>query len=94
MSNTINEIKLIDLNIVTGGSLYAIDECVWGVPEFILDCKTARANNLNNGTPLEDTQTIDRLRARYRSHGLVRRLGQSSFDDIVERYYFENALFM
>lgn len=94
MSYMVKEISFEDLNMVSGGSMYSVDERVWGVQDFIEDCKTARANNLSSGTALDNNQTLDWLWSKYKSRGLEDRLTEWGYGDILERYYFENALFM
>ena len=94
MNKTMYEIDIEDLSTVNGGIRYSVDESVFGVQEFIQVCKEARANNLSNGTPLGSNQALDWLWSKYRSHGLEDRLDEWGYGDILERYYFENPMFM
>lgn len=86
-------INLEDLSMVSGGSVYSVDESVFGVQEFIQACKTARANNLSSGIELDNNQTIDWLWKKYVRCGLEDRLDQWGYGDILSRYYFEDPRF-
>ena len=94
MTNSIKAISLDELSNVTGGSKYSVDESVRGVKEFIEVCKTARANNLSNGSQLDSNQALDWLWSKYLSYGLEDRLDCWGYGDILERYYFEDPHFM
>ena len=88
-----NDLELKELNTVSGGSKYTVDETVFGVQDYIGVCKTARSHNLGNGTELDNAQTLDWLWKKYVSYGLEDRLDQWGYGDIVEKYYFESPLF-
>ena len=47
MNNTMNEINLEAMSMVSGGSMYSVDESVFGVQEFIEKCKTERKTVLH-----------------------------------------------
>ena len=93
MIDMIKELDLDDLSTVTGGSMYSVDESVWGVQEFIEKCKAARSNNLSNGVALDSNEALDWLWGQYLRHGLGDRLDEWGYGDILERYYFENPRF-
>lgn len=76
MNNTMNEINLEAMSMVSGGSMYSVDESVFGVQEFIEKCKTERANNLKNGSALDSNAALDYLYDQYRKHGLDDRLDE------------------
>ena len=92
--NTVKELNIQDLSMVSGGVRYSVDESVFGVPEFIAKCKEARANDMSNGTALGSNSALDWLWGQYVSHGLEDRLDEWGYGDLLERYYFENPMFM
>ena len=94
MSKSIKAISMEELNNVSGGSKYSVDESVLGVQEFIEVCKTTRANNLSSGKVLDSNESLDWLWKKYLSYGLGDRLDCWGYGDILERYYFEDPRFM